>query len=604
MDSSADRTTGRTATRRDLLRAVGAGVGVATLGATPGASQQSSYWTVVALPDTQVYAKDDTPYANDQTQWIVDNRDSENIAFVSHEGDVVDHGDDDAEWQYMDAAMSKLDGVVPYSTVPGNHDWATLWDKESSIDKYKQYFGPSRYDGRDWYGGSGPTGVDENRANLNSYQLFSAGGYDFLHLALEWEPAGSTDDPSTPLGWGQQILDEHPDRATILTTHSYLRDNPDRRATELQEPNDIGNTGQAVWEELVAPNEQVFMVLCGHWHEEDGEVHQVATNDAGQAVYEMLANYQFRPNGGHGLMRRIKFEPGGGSDGADRIAVRTFSPSTDEEQTDGDSQFHFDLDFDARFGAESSTGEQVAFEQGAEGYDGTVDTMLREADPETGFGTATTLSIDQSDPQGSANGSQVLLRFDGVVGDGDAQVPRGATVESATLTLETADDGSGASVHRMLTDWGQDDTWASLDDGVQADDTEAVDSADAQTGTVATGTTRIDLAASVQAWADGAPNHGWVFLPSGGDGWDIRTAESDAPPTLQVRYTPPDESSGPVAGDADGDGDVDSDDVTRIQQSVAGEDVEIDREAADVDDDGDVDIGDAARVRNMSGGDS
>ncbi|WP_424001146.1 DNRLRE domain-containing protein [Haloarcula salina] len=604
MDGSAQRATGRTATRRDLLKAVGAGVGVATLGAAPGASQQSTSWTVVALPDTQVYADDQTAYASEQTQWIVDNRDSENIAFVSHEGDVVDHGDVDAEWRHMDAAMSKLDGVVPYSTVLGNHDWATLWDKQSSSEKYKQYFGPGRYDGRSWYGGAGPTGVEENRANLNSYQLFSAGGYDFLHLALEWEPAGSTDDPSTPLGWGQQVLDDHPDRATILTTHSYLRDNPDQRTTELQEPNDIGNTGQAVWEELVAPNEQVFMVLCGHWHEDDGEVHQVSTNDAGRPVYELLANYQFRDDGGHGLMRRIRFEPDGGSDGPDRIAVETFSPSTGEEQTDGDSEFHFDLDFDARFGTESSTGERVAFEQGTDGYGGTVDTMLREADPETGFGTATTLSIDQNDPQGSGNGSQALLRFDGVVGDGDGQVPRGASVESATLLLETADDGSGASVHRMLTDWGQDDTWASLDGGVQADGSEAVDSADAQTGTVATGTTRIDLSASVQAWADGAPNHGWVFLPSGGDGWDIQTAESDVPPTLQVRYLPPEESDGPIAGDADGDGDVDSDDVTRIQQSVAGKDVEIDRDGADVDGDGDVDIGDAARVRNMSGGDS
>lgn len=591
----------RSATRRDLLKAVGAGVGVATLGAAPGASEQSAYWTVVALPDTQVYAKDETPYGNDQTQWIVDNSDSENIAFVSHEGDVVDHGDDDAEWQYMDAAMSKLDGVVPYSTVPGNHDWATLGNKQSPIDKYQQYFGPSRYDGRAWYGGAGPSGVDENRANLNSYQLFSAGGYDFLHLGLEWEPAGSTDDPSTPLGWGQQVLNDHPDRATIITTHSYLRNDPEQRTTELQEPNDIGTTGQSVWEELVSPNEQVFMVLCGHWH---GEAYQVSTNDAGRPVYELLANYQTWDDGGHGLMRRIKFDPGSGSDGPDRIAVRTFSPSTGEERTDGDSEFHFDLDFDARFGAESSTGEQVAFEQGTDGYSGTVDTMLREADPETEFGTATTLSVGQSDPQGSDNGSQALLRFDGIVGDGNGQLPRGATVESATLTLETVDGGSGASVHRMLTDWRQNDTWASRDRGVQADGIEAAASADGQTGTVAPGTTRLDLAASVQAWADGAPNHGWAFLPTGGDGWDIRTAESDTPPTLQVRYRPPDEDDGPIAGDADGDGDVDADDVTRIQQSVAGKDVEIDRKAADVDGDGDVDIGDAARVRNMSGDDS
>jgi len=614
MDSSDRFERSATTTRRRVLKAAGAGVGLTALGTTASTGQQPDYWTVVALPDTQVYAKERTPYAKDQTQWIADNAAAENIAFVSHEGDVVDHGDDDAEWQYMDEAMSTLDGVVPYATVTGNHDYATLWDRNSSVAKYREYFGPSRYEGRDWFGGAGPSNGDEGRDNLSTYQLFSAGGYDFLHLALEWEPPGTVDDPSTPLGWGQSVLDQYPDRAAILTTHSYLRDEPQRRTRKLQEASEIGNTGQTVWEDLVSQNSQIFMVLCGHWHEgtgeSGGEAHQVSTNDAGASVYELLANYQFRPNGGNGFMRRIEFRPGDGADAPDRIQVRTYSPSTGAEKTDSDSQFGFDLDFDARFGSSSKTpeptetpktpdGPTATFQQGTDGYSGTTDTMIRAADPETSYSTAETLSIDGSDPEGSGSSAQALLRFGSITGTESGQIPPGSDVKQATVTLETSDAGDGAAVHRLRTDWSADSTWASLDGGVQADGSQAVADAVARTGAVETGEISIDVTASVDAWVNGAQNAGWVFRPLGNDGWDIQSADNAIPPTLTVSYTPRET----VAGDADGDGDVDTDDVDRIQRSVAGEDSDIDRDAADIDGDGDVDIGDAVSARNLAGDD-
>ncbi|RDI69705.1 metallophosphoesterase [Halopelagius longus] len=346
---SSDSDTARLApTRRTVLGALGAGAGLTAFGSALGSAQSSDHWTIVVLPDTQIYAKRQSPYAGDQTQWIADNRDSENIAFVTHAGDVVDHGDVDAEWKHMDKAFSALDGTVPYSVVPGNHDWAVMADRTSSSAKYKEYFGPSRYQGRSWFGGAGPTTDNQNRENLNTYQLFSAGGHDFLHLGLEWEPPGSTDDPSTPLGWAQQVLDNNPDRPTILTTHSYLKVGGER-AKSVQEKNGYGNAGQTVWEELVAPNPQVFMVVGGHWHSgNDGESHRVSTNDSGGKVYEILANYQDRTNGGYGLLQRVEFRPGGGD--PDRIQVRTYSPSRDEFEKDGDSEYGFDLSFEERFG--------------------------------------------------------------------------------------------------------------------------------------------------------------------------------------------------------------------------------------------------------------
>jgi len=592
--------------RRTLLGAIGGGA-LAALQTTKAAGQTDDYWTVVAIPDTQKYAESEglISYAIDQTDWIADNVESESIRFVTHEGDLVEDGSKEDEWDRIDGAMSTLDGVVPYSTLPGNHDWAVTNDKSSSIENYAAYFGPSRFDDYSWYGGSGP-----RAEGLNSYQLFSAGDYDFLHLALEWEPSGTVDDDSTPLGWAQSVLDDYPDRPTIITTHSYLRDDGER-ASSSQDDGGEGNPGEVVWQDLIEPNPQIFLVLNGHWHEDDGEYHQVSENVAGESVYEVVADYQDRSDGGTGWLRLVQFHPGGGDEAPDRIQFRTYSPSLGEYETDGDSEFAFDLDFESRFDPSASEGARTSFQQGVDGYDGTVDTNLREADPETSYRSDSTVTVDTNDPQNSENRAQALLRFDGIVGDADAQIPSQATVQSATLTVETIDEGDGAAVHRMLSEWRADDTWASMDGGVQADGSEAATTPDAKTGSVASGSTRIDVTDSVQRWVDGDANYGWAFLPLGDDGWDFQTAEGETPPKLTVRYTddsddtedsPADDPDESLAGDADGDGDVDGDDVERMQRYVNGDDVTIDREAADVDGDGDVDIGDVVTVADSAGG--
>ena len=99
-------------------------------------------FTLAALPDTQYYTSRTTAtslsacptYAsifNAQTQWIVDHRTTNNIAFVSHLGDMTETGNndtDDSEWTVGDAAMKKLEAVnppaggIPYGFAPGNHD--------------------------------------------------------------------------------------------------------------------------------------------------------------------------------------------------------------------------------------------------------------------------------------------------------------------------------------------------------------------------------------------------------------------------------------------------------------------------------------------------
>ena len=83
-------------------------------------------FTLAVLPDTQFYCDtrlklskkwgngDLRRYFFEQTRWVRDNQKRLNIAFLVHEGDLV-QADAPEEWAIAKEAMSVLDGKVPYS---------------------------------------------------------------------------------------------------------------------------------------------------------------------------------------------------------------------------------------------------------------------------------------------------------------------------------------------------------------------------------------------------------------------------------------------------------------------------------------------------------
>jgi hypothetical protein len=278
-------------------------------------------FTVVMLPDTQFYSQSYPDLFYTQANWVRQNRGRENIVFVTHMGDIVnDRSNVMSQWGVGSNAMARLNGVVPWGVAIGNHDYDTDKMKEGVATTWLRYFGPARFKGRKWYGGASPNG-------LNSYQLFSGGGIDFVILHLE------VNAPDEAIAWAERVLLQHPKRAAIVSTHSYLkgREGVTRNAKPDFRPN--GNSGEAIWEKLIRRQPQIFMVLCGHESRTD-EYHQISTNDAGHPVLEMLADYQARANGGDGWLRLIRFVP------AERqIEIRTFSPALNRFERDENSEF-------------------------------------------------------------------------------------------------------------------------------------------------------------------------------------------------------------------------------------------------------------------------
>lgn len=190
----------------------------------------------------------------------------------------------------------------------------------------------------------------------------------------------------------------------------------------------------------------------------------------------------------------------------------------------------------------------VSFQQGVNGYAGTADTMLRESRPSSSYATVTYVNVDGVDSEGKMRDG--LLYFDNLFGSGPGQIPYGATITSATLTLEVNDGTKdGLSFHRMLIDWTRISTWTwdSFGSGIQYDNTEAAAPADLTMGTLAAGLQNLDVTQSLQAWANGEDNYGWAIKTKGSDGWDFTSSEGAVKPKLTVTYTT-DTTTPPAAG--------------------------------------------------------
>ncbi len=274
---------------------------------------------IVVLPDTQFYTVETNLDANGdlfsvQTQWIADN--PEGVAFVTHLGDIIQDWDDTEQWAVADAAMSLLDGVVPYGLVVGNHDYPAREPDKLDEALFSTYFPTQRFEGEPWWGAGYPEGTNDN-----SFQIFSVGAMSFLIFHFKFEPGDDV------LQWASGVIADHPEHRVIISTHSYL--GPDGELWTLPS----FDPAATIWAELVEPYDNVFMVLSGHI---DGEAVRTDYVD-GRPVHQMLACYQSLRYGGGSRLRLMDFYPD-----EDRIDVSTYLPLDDSWEDDEDSTFSLD----------------------------------------------------------------------------------------------------------------------------------------------------------------------------------------------------------------------------------------------------------------------
>ncbi|MCP4905690.1 MAG: serine/threonine protein phosphatase [bacterium] len=408
-------------------------------------------FTIAMIPDTQNYvdfthqkaegfAIDAADLYLQQMQWVADNAQSQGgeIAFVASVGDTWQHPSIAIDSEHAARGIGRIDNPffgkhfsptdqvaaveipsaiagyekiakvgLPFGVPPGNHDYDAMYNVDThppnlskppaelrmipedlgllhvgGLDNFRSAFGDDSafFADKSWY-------VAAFKGGTSSAQIFEAGGYRFLHLALEMQAADDV------LSWARGVMDEYPELPTIVSTHDYLSPKGTRIAGTILDFTLVDaanhNTPQQMFEKLIAPSDQIFLVLCGHYH---GQANINEKNEAGNVVHTILADYQDRgqvgidagqPLGGlagdpvglgDGWLRLLEFDT---ASDPPSISVRTYSTYygetsgehegyvakyRDHEQPDmSDEAFlsaeEFEIvleDFRARFGAPAS----------------------------------------------------------------------------------------------------------------------------------------------------------------------------------------------------------------------------------------------------------
>lgn len=313
-------------------------IGVETVGGRklfhtyqPADPKPGEPYVIAVLPDTQNYANEYPTIYIRQLQWVAENAAQRNILLALHLGDITN--DNNAiQWQRSVEAITLLDGVMPYVLAQGNHDMTAAGggnaaNRESTLINH--YFPVEK---QPWIEGTFQPGRIEN-----SYATFDLQDDKYIVISLEF---GARDEA---LEWANEVIAAHPDRQGILITHAYTtrggqRSNSAKTYAIASNPDTTVNSGDEMWVKFVSRHENMFMTLSGHHNSENGISRQVARGRNGNAVYEMMINYQFDTRGGDGHFAMFEFRPDG------TIEVRAYSPYLDIHRTDV-SIFGFDNHF-------------------------------------------------------------------------------------------------------------------------------------------------------------------------------------------------------------------------------------------------------------------
>ena len=214
-----------------------------------------------------------------------------------------------SSFQSVGQAFDVMDSAgAAYSVLAGNHD--VSGDDTRGSTPYLTTMGPQRFKKSKTFAGSDSSGY-------NTAHVFTAGGQEWLLLALDWRTS------SNGWAWANQFIKANPGLPVILTTHEIATPTYDDSVYPYQSGDaennaELSSYGQQLWDGLINDNDQVFLTLNGHYWPPG---RTVLTNAAGNDVHVHITNYQNRYFGGAAMIRLYHFDLELGT-----IEVETLAP--------------------------------------------------------------------------------------------------------------------------------------------------------------------------------------------------------------------------------------------------------------------------------------
>lgn len=250
-------------------------------------------YSILCIPDIQITGRYNPSKLGKQFDWIVNNKSSKNIQYVTFVGDLTDtcdlENETDTEWETATSNLKKLDDSdIAYGFVPGNHDYDDGVGRSRPATKMNKHLPYEKYAAKDYFGGAYYKGDI-----VNYYNIKKISGIDYLFLNLEFGPRDSV------LKWANRVCEAYPNHRVVVSTHSYVEPNGEITQTYSRyAPSRYGigsgnssNDGQEMFDKFVKKQKNVFIVFSGH-NSSDDIIYRTDTGENGNTIHSFLIDAQ------------------------------------------------------------------------------------------------------------------------------------------------------------------------------------------------------------------------------------------------------------------------------------------------------------------------
>ncbi len=287
-------------------------------------------YSIAFIPDTQYMVSKFPKRFEPIYDYILENKDKKNIKYVVGLGDMTD-ANSTKEWDMVKEQIDRLNGVIPYSIIRGNHDG------RAGDAKFDSIFAQNTSDYYKHVAANG--GFYKQNSVKNTYLLFEENNVKYMILNLDY---GIGEDV---LKWADKVISEHPDHRVMIVTHAWLNINAEPyTATDWASPSSEvpGSVNpDQMWQKHFKKHANIDMIICGHTNSDQVLVTPVI-GDNGNTVYQILIDGQYADIStfnGLGLVGLMYFTEDG------RFAkIEYYSTAYNRYYYEGHTDIHLDLD--------------------------------------------------------------------------------------------------------------------------------------------------------------------------------------------------------------------------------------------------------------------
>lgn len=247
----------------------------------PIASESVEY--IAVFGDIQYYTDNDN-MANvyhGTIDWIEAQK-KQGVQFdcILHTGDITNYGDSAAYQRYYNKTFN-IANEIPYYSLIGDHDYKKFMisSRDSTLFSTYNDFEANR---------SHRIAMYKNGHFENSIYETIINGQKLYFVCLEIGPRPDV------VVWANRFIRENTQIPCIVMTHEYLEAGGGRRTENLKMEARMKKgtytTPNEIWAQIIAPNDNVIAVLCGHV----GGLYAVTkeNNNYGHEVVQMQHNIQ------------------------------------------------------------------------------------------------------------------------------------------------------------------------------------------------------------------------------------------------------------------------------------------------------------------------